>query len=64
MKTNSSAKKRFKITASGKVSYPKAYKQHINRKKNRKSLRNLKGTGILSKSDTPNLIKFFLPNGK
>jgi large subunit ribosomal protein L35 len=39
MKTNSSAKKRFKLTASGKFKREKAYKSHILTKKSRKTKR-------------------------
>jgi len=41
MKTNSAAKKRFKITATGKIVREKAYKNHILTKKSRKRKRNL-----------------------
>ena len=42
MKTNASAKKRFKVTASGKLKREKAYKSHILTKKSRKTKRNLR----------------------
>jgi len=45
MKSRSSAKKRFKLTANGHVKRHKAYKSHILNKKDRKRKRNLrKGT--------------------
>ena len=37
MKTNSSAKKRFKLTASGKIKRKKAFKSHILTKKGNSS---------------------------
>lgn len=44
-KSNRAAKKRFKVTGSGKVKRRKAYHTHILTKKNRKRKRNLrKGT--------------------
>ena len=42
MKTNCSAKKRFKKTASGKFKRAKAYKSHILTKQSRKTKRNLR----------------------
>jgi large subunit ribosomal protein L35 len=44
LKTNSSAKKRFKITASGKVKGTQAGKKHNMRKRSKDQLRNLRGT--------------------
>lgn len=45
MKTRSAVKKRFKLTASGKVKRAKAYKSHILTKKDTKRKRKLrKGT--------------------
>ncbi|GIV28476.1 MAG: 50S ribosomal protein L35 [Bacteroidia bacterium] len=41
MKTNSSAKKRFKITATGKIMRKKAYKNHILTKKEKDRKRRL-----------------------
>jgi large subunit ribosomal protein L35 len=46
VKTNSSAKKRFKVTGTGKITFQKAFKRHILTKKSkkRKRLMNKKGT--------------------
>jgi large subunit ribosomal protein L35 len=41
VKTNSSAKKRFKITGTGKIRRKHAYKSHILTKKSKKRKRNL-----------------------
>ncbi|MCX7862993.1 MAG: 50S ribosomal protein L35 [Bacteroidales bacterium] len=41
VKTNSGAKKRFKISASGKIRRKHAYKSHILTKKSKKRKRNL-----------------------
>lgn len=41
VKTNSGAKKRFKLTASGKIKRKKAFKSHILTKKSPKRKRNL-----------------------
>jgi len=62
MKTKSSAKKRFKLTASGKVRASQAGKQHGMIKRSNKTLRNQRGTTILSPQDARIVMKF-LPNG-
>ena len=47
MKTNSGAKKRFKLTGTGRVKRNKAYKRHILTKKTRTQKRKLrKGTTV------------------
>ncbi|TNE72507.1 50S ribosomal protein L35 [bacterium] len=46
-KTNSSAKKRFNLTATGKVRRKKAFRSHILTKKSPKRKRNLRGTTIV-----------------
>ena len=51
MKTKASAKKRFKLTASGKIKREKAYKSHILTKKSRKTKRNLRQSTLVHKSD-------------
>lgn len=51
MKTNSSAKKRFKLTGSGKIKRKHAYKSHILTKKTKKQKRNLTYMGLVCKSD-------------
>lgn len=51
MKTNCSAKKRFKRTASGKFKREKAYKSHILTKQSRKTKRNLGKKALVDKAD-------------
>lgn len=51
MKTNCSAKKRFKKTASGLFKREKAYKSHILTKKSRKTKRNLRQSTTVHSSD-------------
>lgn len=51
MKTSGSAKKRFKITGSGKVKRKKAYHSHILSKKTPKRKRNLRETTLVSAVD-------------
>ena len=50
MKTKSGAKKRFKLTASGKVKAGQAGKRHGMIKRSNKQIRNLRGTDTLSLS--------------
>ena len=63
LKTKSAAKKRFKITGTGKVIYAHAGKRHGMIKRTTKQIRNLRGTNVLFKTDGDNVKKFFLPNG-
>lgn len=51
IKTNSGAKKRFKLTGSGKVKRKHAYKSHILTKKTKKQKRNLTYSALVSTSD-------------
>ncbi len=51
MKTNSSAKKRFTITGSGKIKRKHAFKNHILTKKEKKRKRNLALPGLVHSSD-------------
>jgi large subunit ribosomal protein L35 len=62
MKTKSGAKKRFKVTATGKVLHAQRGKRHGMIKRTKKQIRNLRGTKVLFKSDGDNVIKYFLPN--
>jgi len=51
MKTKSSCKKRFKVTASGRVVAGQAGKRHGMIKRTKKFIRDARGTTILSKQD-------------
>jgi large subunit ribosomal protein L35 len=51
MKTVASAKKRFKLTASGKIKRKHAFKSHILTKKSKKRKRNLTHDGLVHKND-------------
>ncbi|MEP3264792.1 MAG: 50S ribosomal protein L35 [Hyphomicrobiales bacterium] len=62
MKTKSGAKKRFKLTASGKVKAGQAGKRHGMIKRSNSFLRNARGTTVLSEPDA-RIVKKFLPNG-
>ena len=62
LKTKSGAKKRFKVTATGKVVHAQQGKRHMMIRRTKKQIRNLRGTRILFKSDGDNVKKYFLPN--
>ena len=63
MKTNSSAKKRFSFTGSGKIKRKHAYKSHILTKKSTKRKRALTHATLVHKADLGN-VKFMLCVGK
>lgn len=51
VKTNSSAKKRFRVTGSGKIKRFQARTSHLMRKKTKKAKRNLRGSTLVSEAD-------------
>jgi large subunit ribosomal protein L35 len=51
MKSNSSAKKRFKATGTGKMKRKHAFKRHILTKKTTKAKRALTTSGLVHESD-------------
>jgi len=57
MKSNRAAKKRFKVTASGKIKREKAYKSHILTKKSPKRKRNLRTATLVSDADSKRVTK-------
>ncbi|MXV38850.1 50S ribosomal protein L35 [Flavobacteriaceae bacterium Ap0902] len=50
-KTKAGAKKRFKLTGTGKIKRKHAFKSHILTKKENKQKRNLTKTTLVSKAD-------------
>jgi len=60
MKTKSSCKKRFKISANGRVITGQAGKQHGMIKRTKKFIRNARGTTTLSAPDEK-IIKAMMP---
>lgn len=62
MKTKSGAKKRFKLTATGKVKALQAGKRHGMIKRTKKFIRNARGSVTLSEPDA-RIIRKFLPYG-
>ena len=63
MKTNSGAKKRFKLTRSGKVKVAQAGKRHGMIKRTNKFIRQARGTMVMAEPDARVVRKHFLPNG-
>ncbi len=57
VKTKSGAKKRFKLTGSGKIKRKHAYKSHILTKKETKQKRNLAHSTLVDKADVPRVKK-------
>jgi large subunit ribosomal protein L35 len=62
IKTKSGAKKRFKVTATGKVLYQQSGKRHGMIKRTKKQIRQLRGTNVLFKTDGDKIKKYYLPN--
>ena len=68
MKTKSSAKKRFKLTGTGKIKRKHAFKSHILTKKSKKRKIKLTHTGLVHESDAANIkeqlrLKFYFFTG-
>ncbi|MBT3647699.1 MAG: 50S ribosomal protein L35 [Flavobacteriales bacterium] len=57
MKTNSSAKKRFRLTGTGKIKRKHAYKSHILTKKSKDRKRRLTKSTLVHPSDRSNILK-------
>ncbi|TAD86210.1 MAG: 50S ribosomal protein L35 [Bacteroidetes bacterium] len=51
VKTNSSAKKRFKVTGTGEITYQKSFKRHILTKKSTKRKRSLRQKGVVDQAN-------------
>ena len=60
MKTKSSAKKRFKVTATGRIVAAQAGKRHGMIKRTTKFIRTARGTTTLSKPDEK-IVKSYMP---
>ena len=60
MKTKSSAKKRFKVSANGKVIAGQAGKRHGMIKRTKKFIRDARGTTTLSAPDAK-IVKSYMP---
>jgi large subunit ribosomal protein L35 len=62
MKNKASAKKRFKITAKGKVRFNSANLRHMLRRRSQKMKRTNRGTQIMADADAKVVKRHFLPN--
>jgi large subunit ribosomal protein L35 len=62
MKTKSGAKKRFSMTASGKIKMAAAYKRHNMRKRPPKMIQHARGNEILNERDA-RVVRKWLPYG-
>jgi len=60
MKSNRSAKKRFRQTANGKIRRKKAFANHILTKKSPKRKRNLRDQTLASTADTARIKRMIL----
>ena len=61
LKSHSGAKKRFKVTGTGKITRAKAFKGHLNQHKSPSRKRRHQGKGLLAKADAK-LVRKLLPN--
>jgi len=61
LKTNSSAKKRFKVSASKKVVYKKIGKRHGMTKRSNAQIRDLRKSSTVSEADSKNILKHLMP---
>ena len=60
LKTKSSAKKRFRLTGSGKVKTAQAGKRHGMRKRSNKFIRDARGMRIMHESDAKKVLTYYL----
>ncbi len=61
LKTKSAAKKRLRVTASGKIKVKASNTRHRLISKPKKMKRQAKGTEILNESDSYNVLAYYLP---
>lgn len=64
MKTRSGAKKRFKVTASGKIKAKQAYMRHMQMNKPKSMKRKARGLGLLNMADARIVLRNFIPYGR
>lgn len=64
MKTHSSAKKRFKVTAKGKVKAKSAFTSHMMMNKSKSMKRKARGTDVMAEPDARIILRNFLPYGR
>lgn len=64
MKTHSSAKKRFKTTAKGRVKAKRAFTSHMMMNKPKSMKRKARALDVLSEPDQRIILRNFLPYGR
>ena len=63
MKTKSAAKRRFRLTATGKVRFNSAYRRHRLISKDKSAKERNQGTKVMCEPDARKVRRFMLPNG-
>jgi len=63
-KTHKGTKKRFRVTANGKVKHRAAGTSHLAYRKSSKAKRKLRGTKVLKKALTANIIRALSNNSR
>ena len=63
MKTKSAAKRRFRLTATGKVRFNAAYRRHRLISKSKAAKERNQGTKIMADGDAVKVKRYMLPNG-
>lgn len=63
LKTNSSAKKRYRLTGTGKLKITQSGKRHGMRKRTKAQIRDLRGSTIFTGKQAANIKKKLLPHG-
>ncbi|MCE7887684.1 MAG: 50S ribosomal protein L35 [Alphaproteobacteria bacterium PRO2] len=64
MKTVSGAKKRFKVTAKGRVKFKQAKARHMQMNKPKKMKRKARGTDVMIPGDERLVTRYYLPNDR
>ncbi len=62
LKTKSSMKRRFRLTASGKIKRNHAGKRHFMRRRTKRFIRNTRGTTLVDAADVK-MVKRLMPYG-
>lgn len=63
VKTNSSAKKRFKLTGTGEITFQKAFKRHILTKKSKKRKRAMRQKGTVDGTNKASVLRLLRLRG-
>jgi large subunit ribosomal protein L35 len=63
VKTNSSAKKRFKVTGTGEITFQKAFKRHILTKKSKKRKRAMRHKGVVDTTNKASVLRLLRLRG-